>query len=198
MVMRTLLMLLVGALVTGLALSQEEASGGDVGAPSIQTESTSPATPSPSKEASPEPAGSSSGSTLEPSPVSSPATPPSASSAKPSTPNPSGDAAKMVLREGDLVAGTSADGKVKVMKILKISYVNGERILHVMTFNEIFKGIEAAKEALARRGGLTIELLHMLVYAEGLSPRANKVMTNQSVTESDLEGYRQYLKDIGK
>jgi hypothetical protein len=104
----------------------------------------------------------------------------------------------MALKEGDLVAGVGTDGMVKVMKVLKISWVSGERVLHVMTFKEIFKGMETAREAIDKRGGLSVELLHMLVYAEGLSPDNNKVLLNQPVTEPELEGYRDYLKETGK
>jgi hypothetical protein len=103
----------------------------------------------------------------------------------------------MVLREGDVVAGVGADGRVKVMKIIKINFVEGDRILHVQAYKEIFRSLDAAAAAFKKKARLTIDVLHIPVDAEGMAPDANRILGNVPVTEAEKAVYKEYLREMG-
>jgi hypothetical protein len=127
-------------------------------------------------------------------------TPPSPSaSASPAaaSPAPTGEGQTMVLREGDVVAGERADGQIRIMKILKIVYIEGDRLLHALCYKESFKSYDEAAAAHAKKV-LTIAITHVPIDGEGLTPDSNKVLGNEPVTEPELVGYKEYLKEMGQ
>jgi hypothetical protein len=153
-----------------------------------------PAAESPSAEAAP--------------PAESPSTAPSpdastgsiassvAPAASPSIMPPGSVPGSFVVKEGDLVAGKSRDGKVRVMKVVKINFIEGDRLLHAMAFKETFKSYEEAAAAAAEHK-LTVLIYHLPIDGEGLTADSNKVLQNEPVTDKDLEGYKEYLKETG-
>jgi len=112
--------------------------------------------------------------------------------ASPAAPKPG----SMVLRVGDVVAGRSAEGKVRIMKVVHITFVEGDRLLHAMAYKETFHSWDEAQAAHDAHK-LTVMLTHLPIDGEGLTPDANHVLANEPVTPKELEGYQQYLRDIG-
>ena len=103
----------------------------------------------------------------------------------------------MVVHEGDVVAGKSRDGKVRVMKVIKISYVEGDRLLHAIAYKETYHSWDEAKEAAAKHA-LTVMITHLPIDGEGLTADANRVLMHEPVTPKDLSGYKAYLKEVGQ
>ena len=124
---------------------------------------------------------------------------PSAAAASPAaSPRPSlgSQPGSMILHEGDVVAGKSQDGKVRVMKIVKINYIEGERLLHSIAYKQTFHSWEEAAAA-AKNHTLTVMISHLPIDGEGLTADANRVLANEPITEQDLSGYREYVKEVG-
>lgn len=116
----------------------------------------------------------------------------------PASPSPAASAqpGSMVLREGDVVAGRSQDGKVRVMKILKINFIEGDRLLHSLAYKETFHSWEEAQAASDKKA-LTVLITHLPIDGEGLTPDANRVLVNEPITAKELEGYKEYLREVG-
>jgi hypothetical protein len=137
-------------------------------------------------------------STSGPQPVEAKPSPsPSASAAASPAASPSPAPPGMVLREGDVVAGRASDGAVRVMKILKISFIEGDRLLHSVAYKESFKSYDDAAAAHTAKQ-LTVAIAHLPIDGEGLTAEANKVLANEPVQPAELEGYKAYLKEMGQ
>lgn len=183
---RVLALALAAAMFTCTAFAQESGGGPTAG----------PTDPQPSASAGPQTALSPDGAgNPVPGDVSGqPASPAASASPKPA---PGSQPGSMVLKEGDVVAGRSQDGKVRVMKIVKINYIEGDRLLHSIAYKETFHSWEEAADA-QKNHTMTVMIAHLPIDGEGLTADANRVLANEPVTEQDLSGYNEYLKEVGK
>jgi hypothetical protein len=105
---------------------------------------------------------------------------------------------RMALHEGDTVAGIGEDSKVRVMKIVKINFQNGDRILHCLAYKESFNKVADAQAAYDRKANFTVETVHLPIDGEGMTPEANKILGNSPVTKPELAGYEAYVKEMSK
>jgi hypothetical protein len=121
---------------------------------------------------------------------------PGASPAAPS-PGPSAAPGAMALKVGDVVAGKSNDGKVRVMKIVHITFIEGDRLLHSVAYKETFKSYEEASAALKAKT-LSVAINHLPIDGEGMTPDSNSVLANEPVTKQELAGYETYLQEMGR
>lgn len=182
---RVLAVALAAAMFTCTTFAQESGGGPTPGptdpAPSASTTALSP-----------------DGASQNPVPGDAPQGQPASPAASPSPkPAPGSQPGSMVLKEGDVVAGRSQDGKVRVMKIVKINYIEGDRLLHSIAYKETFHSWEEAQEA-QKNKSMTVMIAHLPIDGEGLTADANRVLANEPISEQELAGYKEYLKEVGQ
>lgn len=81
-----------------------------------------------------------------------------------------------------------------LLRILAIEGEGAETVWHLLAYEEFFSSVEAAEEALAKPGSLSIRKAHMALTDRAFERTPAARLGNRPLQEEELAAYRQWEK----